>query len=269
MENDNFSKISEVIQLFNIEKMFFLFIGLAILISLVKYFQRSSERLYGRFPSKRLIILQLSTVGSFIIYIFGFSTIFYVSLRPSKEVLLAAAGSAAVAFGFALKDIVSSLVAGLILLFDRPFQVGDRVTYNGVYGEIKSIGLRTVRLLTLDESVVTIPNSKFVTDYVMSANTGDLHMMLDIPFHVAIDESIDKVKEILYEVAVTSRFVYLNSPVLISVKEVEVAQRLALRFSLKACVLDVHYEKAFETDIVTRVQETFIKENIRRPTFES
>jgi len=52
---------------------------------------------------------------------------------------------------------VAVLVAGLLLLFDRPFRVGDRVSFNDVYGEIVSIGLRTVRLQTLDDNLVT-PN---------------------------------------------------------------------------------------------------------------
>ena len=70
-------------------------------------------------------------------------------------------GSAAVAIGFSLKILFLQWWQDFILLFDRPFQVGDRVSFNDLYGEIKSIGLRTVRLQTLNDDIVTIPNNKF------------------------------------------------------------------------------------------------------------
>ena len=61
-------------------------------------------------------------------------------LKITPEVLLALGGTIAVSVGFALKDFVSSIVAGLIILVDRPFQVGDRVSFDGWYGEIIHIG---------------------------------------------------------------------------------------------------------------------------------
>ena len=50
------------------------------------------------------------------------------------------------AFSFSSKDLVASLMSGIILLFDRPFQVGDRISFDGVYGEILEIGLRGVQI---------------------------------------------------------------------------------------------------------------------------
>jgi hypothetical protein len=49
-------------------------------------------------------------------------------------------------------------------MFDRPFQVGDRVSYGGEYGDIIKIGLRSVRMNTLDDNIITIPNNKVFTD---------------------------------------------------------------------------------------------------------
>jgi len=187
------------------------------------------------------------------------------ALRPPRELLIALGGSAAVAIGFATKDIFASLVAGLILLFDRPFQVGDRVKYGEIYGEINSIGLRAVRLVTLDDSVVTIPNLKFITDAVSSGNAGALDMMIEIPFYISLDEDVKKVRDLLYEIVVTSRFVYLKKPVSIVVKEVEIAGRLAYRLTIKAYVLDVRYEKSFETDVTIRASRYFQELAVRRP----
>ena len=122
--------------------------------------------------------------------------------------MLAAGGSIAVALGLSLKDLVASVVAGLILLFDRPFQVGDRVTFDGNYGEIQSIGLRAVRMVTLDDNLVTIPNNRFITDVVSSGNAGALDMMIVTKFYLEIDADISAARTKLHDIIATSNYVY-------------------------------------------------------------
>ena len=265
MPSSDISALIEAGSLFKFRNISYLIIGMVTLVWSVRFIQDRAKSLHEKFPARRLLILQIVTIFTFFIYIFG--TIFLVmnALRPPKELLIALGGSAAVAIGFATKDIFASLVAGLILLFDRPFQVGDRVKYGEIYGEINSIGLRAVRLVTLDDSVVTIPNLKFITDAVSSGNAGALDMMIEIPFYISLDEDVKKVRDLLYEIVVTSRFVYLKKPVSIVVKEVEIAGRLAYRLTIKAYVLDVRYEKSFETDVTIRASRYFQELAVRRP----
>lgn len=170
--------------------------------------------------------------------------------------------------GLSLKDLAASVVAGLILLFDRPFQVGDRVTFGDAYGEIKSIGLRAVKLVTLDDSLVTIPNSRFLSDVVSSGNSGALDMMVVFDFYVALDADVKLATKLLYDTIVTSRFVYLKKPVAIVVSEVAVENRLAILLKAKSYVLDVRFEKAMQTDLALRTNEIFRQHNIKRPQIE-
>lgn len=262
-----------IFDFFKLDKVFlFLFLSLCIYL-LVRIVVSWSENLQQRFNGRRLVILQITTIFSFVVYLFGFLGLFYYVFKPSRELLVGIGGSAAVAFGFALKDLVGSMIAGFILLFDRPFQVGDRVTFAGEYGEIKSIGLRSVRLQTLDDNLVTIPNSKFLTDVVASGNSGALDMMVVIPFHLPLDQDLDQVKSLLYEVVITSRFVYLEKPVSIVFEEVPLSNDFVIRVNVKAYVLDVKYEKAFQSDIVTRgnriLRENEVKRPFRRPSVSS
>ncbi len=265
MEAKDLNQVAAFFELLKPGKIIIIVLGMIILVKLVKLLQDWSEGLGVKFPSKRLFILQVTTILSFSFYIFGGVGLFMSTIQPSREIMVAVGGSLAVAVGFAIKDVIGSLFAGIILLFDRPFHVGDRVTFGDVYGEIKSIGLRAVRLNTLDDNLVTIPNSKFITDVVASGNAGALDMMVVVNFHIHIDEDIDKVKAMIHEVMVTSRFVYLEKPVAIVVEEVEFAMSPALKFIVKSYVLDVRYEKALQTDIVTRVSEVFKAEGIQRP----
>jgi small-conductance mechanosensitive channel len=265
MDNEVLSSFFDLAGGLNLGKVLTLIVGMVFIVIIVKVIKNGSIFLYNQFPRQRLILLQLFTTLSFLIYFVGTIGLVYTTLQPTNEVLLAMAGTAAVAFGFALKDYVSSLVAGIILLFDRPFQVGDRVSFDGKYGEIKNIGLRAVRLVTLDDNLVTIPNNKFVTDIVASANAGELNMMVETLFHVAIDEDFENIRNLIYEVIVTSRFAYLSKPIIITAKEAEFARQLTLEIAVKAYVLDTKYEKAFETDLVIRSNKVFRDKKIRRP----
>lgn len=263
LELDGFSEIAK---LFSFGKVATLFFSIFILWGIVHLINRVSTSLNHRFPSRRLLVLQIVTILSFSFYIIGGILIVYGVLQPPKELLIALGGSAAVAIGLSLKDLVSSLVAGLILLFDRPFQVGDRVTFGDTYGEIQSIGLRAVRLVTLDDNLVTIPNSRFITDVVASGNAGTLDMMICVDFYVALGADLDLAREIIFETVVTSRYVFLKKEVTVVATEKVLAERISVELKAKAYVLDVKFEKAFQTDIVCRVEKAFLESKIERPT---
>ncbi len=266
MNSSDLDGLYQVTRLLNFGKLISLLIGFGILLLLVHFSNSLANRMSGRFPSRRILVLQIVTVLTFALYLGGGFLIVYGILDPPKEMLIAIGGSAAVAIGLSLKDLVSSLVAGIILLFDKPFQVGDRVSFADTYGEIKSIGLRAVRLVTLDDNLVTIPNSKFITDAVSSGNSGALDMMICIDFHVALDADLGLARHIIFETLVTSRYVYLKKPVAIVANEKVMAERLCVELKAKAYVLDVKYEKSFQTDIVLRVEEAFREKAISRPT---
>jgi small-conductance mechanosensitive channel len=264
MDSSSFD-ISEFFKLFEFKKVILLIFGFFIIGQLSNQITRLSEALQKRFTSRRLLILKITTVLTFSLYIVGTVFLFYSILSPPKELLIAIGGSAAVAIGFALKDIVSSIIAGIILLFDRPFQVGDRVSFGDTYGEITKIGLRAVRLVTLDDNLVTVPNSKFVTDAVSSGNAGALDMMIVANFNISLHSDLRQAEQILREVVATSRFVYLKKSISIVFEEVNQGELFWIKMSVKAYVLDVRYEKAFLSDIILRGNEALLENNIPRP----
>lgn len=265
MGNSDFSNVSEILKLFEIKRILLLFVGFIFIGLIVKFIGNSSTKIQEQFPAKRLLVLQIATIFNFILYIFGSIFLVYAALRPPKELLFAFGGSAAVAIGFSLKDIVASILAGLILLFDRPFQVGDRITFADIYGEISRIGLRTVRLTTLDDNVVTIPNSKFLTEAVASGNAGALDMMIVVDFNIAFDADLWETKDLLREVVATSRYAYLRKPVSVVATEKTQGEIFYIELKVKSYVLDVRYEKAYQTDLVLRGNEVLNQNRIPRP----
>lgn len=253
------------VQLFETWRIAMLLGGIGLLVLITGALNRIAAKASDSFPAHRLLFLQIVTTINFCIYIFGGAFLVYISLSPAKELLIALGGGAAVAIGLSLKDLVASLVAGLTLLFDRPFVVGDRVQFGNVYGEIKSIGLRSVKLVTLDDSLVTIPNARFISDVVSSGNAGALDMMIVIPFRIAVDADIEKARDLIHEIVVTSRFVYLAKPAKVVLSEIVLGPNLAIQLDAKAYVLDVQYEKDFQSDVVRRVEKAFLANAIKRP----
>ena len=230
-----------------------------------RFVTRTADRLGKRFTDKRLLIQQLGSFARFFIYFLGALVVLLAVLTKDTAAWVAVAGAAAVSVGFALKDLVSSLVAGLVILVDRPFQVGDRVTFGRWYGEISHIGLRSVRLVTLDDTQVTIPNNLFLTDVVASGNAGAVDMMVQMDFHIGIDQDLERAKTLVRESLTSSRFVNLSRPWAVVVSETFEHGCPALRVRAKAYVLDVRFEKQFETDVTERVAESFRSEEIGRP----
>lgn len=227
---------------------------------------RTLESLGERFTERRLFFKQVTAVGRFAILLVGSVTVATAVLNFTRETLLAVGGSVAVAVGFAFKDLLASLMAGLILLFDRPFQVGDRVNFDGTYGEVVEIGLRTVRIATLNDDLVSIPNNRFLNDAVASANAGALDQMCVHHFWIGCNEDFERAKQIVYEATASSRYVYLAKPITLVVREGPVedgGERFALRITSKAYVFDGRYETAFGTDITERVKRAFRAANIR------
>jgi len=227
---------------------------------------RTLDAMGERFTSRRLLFKQLSTFGRFLVLILATLLGVGATFQLSDQVLLAVGGSAAVAVGFAFKDLLASLMAGIILLFDRPFQVGDRVEFAGKYGEVTEIGLRTVRVATLDDNLVSIPNNRFLTDLVSCANAGALDQMCVHCFYIGCNEDFDLARQVVFEATASSRYVYLNKPIVVHVAEGPVpdaAERFAIELRAKAYVLDGRYESAFRTDVTERVLLAFRRLGVR------
>jgi small-conductance mechanosensitive channel len=227
---------------------------------------RSLDALGERFTERRLLFKQLTAISRFTVIFASAAVVVSTVFRLSDQALLAIGGSAAVAVGFAFKDLLAALMAGIILLFDRPFQVGDRVAFGGEYGEVVELGLRTVRIATLDDNLISIPNNRFLTDIVSSANAGALDQMCVFTYWIGCNEDFDRAKRIIYEAAASSRYVYLEKPISVNLKEGPVpngAERFAIQITCKAYVLDGRYETPFGTDVTERVLRAFRSAKIR------
>lgn len=182
-------------------------------------------------------------------------------LNLSRDNLVAVTGTVAVALGFAFKDYVSSIIAGIVGLFEAPYRVGDRIQIEDFYGEVVSYGLRGIRLQTPEDNVVTIPHNKIWTTAVSNANMGELEAQVITEFYFAHEVDVELIKKILYRVAHTSKYTYLKLPILVIVEE----KPWGTLFKLKSYPLDARDEFIYKTDLTRRAKRAFKKHNSPYP----
>jgi small-conductance mechanosensitive channel len=111
------------------------------------------------------------------------------------------AGAIGIGVGFGLQNIVSNFIAGLIIMFERPVKIGDRIVVGGVEGNVVNIGARSTTVLDNDNIAVIVPNSKFITDDVINWKYNNNEVRFRIPVSVAYGSDARQVEKLLLEVA--------------------------------------------------------------------
>ncbi len=224
-----------------------------------------AARIAIRFTSKRMLVQKVESFLRFGVYIAAASICVGLSLRLDATAIALIGGALAFSVGFAMRDLVAAFIAGLTIIFDRPFQVGDRVAYAGEYGDIIKIGLRSVQMNTLDHNIVTIPNNKVLTDVTSCGNYGALEMQVAMDFYIGAEQDVRLAMELVREACLTSPYAYLAQPVPVLARQVIHEDYVAFHIKARPYVLDTKYEKTFETDVHLRVNAAFREHGIWPP----
>jgi small-conductance mechanosensitive channel len=222
------------------------------------------EKLAERSAKRRLVLKRLIPILRIFIWAFAAFFIVRVIFSVGGQELLAAGAAVGVAVGFAAQDILKNVFGGLIVLFDQPFQVGDKVSVGGTYGEVVNIGLRSTRIVTPDDNLVTVPNAQVVDGQVANANAGELNcqVVTDLYLPGWVDEV--ESKKIAFDAAASSKYVYLNKPIVVLVKD-KFEDTFLTHLKVKAYVLDPRYEFLFMSDVTERARKGFRKAGLLGP----
>lgn len=232
---------------------------------LLRFVDRIVENLGKTIAEHRLAFQRINAFFHYFVYVMTVVIIVMFSFDISPEIIALFGGAAVVALGFATRDLLASLVAGILIIFDRPFQLGDRVTFGGEYGDVISIGLRSVKIRTLDDCTVTIPNNLFLSEVTSSGNSGELEMMTVVDFYIGLDQDVKLARDLVRTATATSRYIYLPKPISVLAWQEPLDGCIAMKLRLKAYVLDTKYEKDFQTDVVLRVHQAFAEYDIQPP----
>ncbi len=199
----------------------------------------SQTRLYllGAVPIIRLLLLV--TAVMWIIPL-----IFNITFQN----FLVIAGAASVAIGFAFKDYASSLIAGIVAIFERPYRPGDWVKIQGDYGEVREVGLRAIRLQTASDDTITVPHDRIWTNNITNSNDGERTLMCIAEFFLSPGHEAQRVRSALNDVALTSAYLHYEKPVLVMLSQ----KPWGTHYQLKAYPFDLRDQFSFISDMTAR-----------------
>jgi MscS family membrane protein len=258
------AKPREALRIISFSKVFWAIIFLVAAWLVIRFFVKILDIFAERSTKARITIKSIIPIVRISIWVVAVYVVVQGIFAPPIETLLAATASVAIAVGLAAQDLLKNVFGGIMLLFDRPFQVGDKIEAGKHYGEVVEIGLRATRIVTPDDSLVSIPNMELMNSYVSNANSGELNCQVVAEIYLPFDIDTQKVRKIAIESAQVSKYIFLNKPI-VAVFFNEIHQgKLFLKMRLKAYVMDIRYEFAFKSDMTEIVIRELLKEGLLR-----
>ncbi len=194
--------------IFSIGKVDVSFFLILLAVLIISFANRTSKvitqfllpNVYDRYQLDRGLRFTFNRIFHYIIMVFAI-LISFTTVGIDMSALTVFAGVLGVGIGFGMQNIASNFISGLIILFERPIKVGDRVIINDVIGDIEKINMRATIIRTLDNERIIMPNSYFLEEEVVNRSYGDPRLRLVIPIGVAYGSDVEQVREVLLEAA--------------------------------------------------------------------
>ena len=190
------------------------------------------------------------------------------SLGVNVMPFIAGAGVAGVAIGFAARDTLSNLIAGILLIIDRPFEVGDRIEVwtspagTSTWGDVIDIGLRATKIKTTDNIVIIIPNNEIMLRDIINYTTISESIRVRINIGIAFDADIQKAKDIILQVADSAEWVAKDPPPKVVVRKFAES---AVDLQLRVWINDARKRMTTISYITDTVKAKFDEQGIEIP----
>lgn len=222
--------------------------------------ERFLEFIARKVPTRwRLFVLGLTPIIRLIIIIKAIILIVPRLVNPTFENLVAILGALAVAIGFAFKDYVSSLIAGLVTLYEASYRPGDWIELKGYYGEVKRINMRSVELLTPDDDLIIVPHQTIWSEVIVNSSGGAHSILCKANFYLNPEHDGILVRQVLYDVALTSALIRVDNPISVSVQD----HAWGTQYSVKAFVVDARKQSSLVSDLTLRGKAALMALNVK------
>lgn len=210
-------------------------------------------------PRLRLLMLRVFPLVRLAIVTGAVVAIVPRLVEPTFQNVVTLVASVGVALAFALKDYVSSLAAGLVTVLEHTYQAGDWIEIDGTYGEVKSIGIRAVRIVTPDETEVSIPHSRLWSARIFNASSGERSLLCVAEFYLHPEHDASLVRRRLASIVESSSYWKPDT----SIQVIVFQQPWGVQYRLKAYVKDSRSQFLFITDLTVRGQEMLRSMGVR------
>lgn len=177
-----------------------------------------SGKVLDRFNMEAGLKYTLSRMSQYLIVIIGVLLSFQF-LGIDLTGLAFIFGLLSVGIGFGLQNVTANFISGLIVMFERPITIGDRVEVGGIEGDVIEINIRSTKIRTLNNISIIVPNTEFVSNNVINYSHGDSSFRLDINVGVSYSSDLKTVLKALNEVAEQHPKIMRNPPHQVHLRE--------------------------------------------------
>ena len=164
---------------------------------LVKQIMRILKRAFNRSNMDGIMSSFIRSVAKIVLYVL-LIVIALSILDVPMDSIVAVIASAGVAVGLALKDSLSNLAGGFIILFSKPLKEGDTIEADGVTGKVEAITILYTRIVTADNKTVFIPNGVVASGKIINYTDKDTRRV-DLNFGISYEDDIDAARKVLLE----------------------------------------------------------------------
>jgi small-conductance mechanosensitive channel len=253
---------TDVLKLISLRRVFFAVIVLAVVFLLVRLSSHLLEALSRKVPRARFFFKLLIPLSGFALWLLGGWIVLSI-FAPSENTMFAVIASVGLALGLGAQDLIRNFIGGLVILADRPYQLGDLVQVGDALGEVDHIGLRSTKLTTFGDTRVTIPNSDVLNGKAWCSNSGVPDCQVETFLYLPCDTNPNQAQEIALEAAYSSPYVLLAKPVVVLLED-GFQRAPYLRVHVKAYVYDHRYQPRFQSDITVRAKTEFLRRGMLR-----
>lgn len=218
---------------------------------------------------KAFRVVQKQTIPLFdnlgkIFIVIGASYFILLAWDVNITAWLASAGIVGIAIGFAAKDTLANLFAGLFIMVDAPYKIGDFINLGtGERGRVTEIGIRSTRILTRDDIEITIPNSVIANAKIVNESGGPYEKQrVRVTVGVAYGSDIDKVREVLMDVAISNENVHKDPEPRVRFRKFGESE---LVFQLLCWIEEPVLRGRVIDQLNTEIYHRFNRENIKIP----
>lgn len=228
-----------------------------VLVSLLQWMLRHMAE--KALPHLRLRVLRVVPIARLLIRIGAVVLVVSILVEPTFRNVAGLLASVGLVLAFALKDYGSCLIAGVVTVLENTYQPGDWIEVDGAYGEVKSIGIRSVSIVTLDDTEVIIPHSRLWSANIFNASSGNHSLLCVADFYLHPDHDAFDARRRLTEIAISSPFRKPETPVKVIIAE----KPWGTHYRVKAYVKESREQSQLITDLTIRGKETLRVANVR------
>ena len=183
---------------------------------------------------------------------------------PPNELMFGLLASSGVAIGLAAQELVKNIFGAIVIWTDRVYSEGDRVKIEDVEGIVKAIGLRSTKVWTFDDTIISVPNAKLLTASVHNANSGAPAEQVEIDFYLPVDTDVEKAMSLARSAVLGAEYLDTEHPLVVFVFDM-FDRRPVTKIRVKAYVRGVVYEKAFISEVTFQAKTLFREHGLYDP----